>query len=180
MSPFPVLLKRLSLASAWVLVFFISGCATVPPATPPAPTPVPVPAPPPVPPPAPKARPTPERAAGAAKIKGSEESSMLLDDFTSFVSAVDGVPVAAGRKGWSTPLEIKAGRRILTVEFVRGVFSARANLKLEAAAGANYEVRFTTDAQLFGHNSFCDFWVVDLGTGKTVCAVTKAPVRKNN
>jgi len=112
-------------------------------------------------------------------IKGSEESSLLLDDFTTFVAAIDGVPVVAGRKGWSTPLELKAGRRILAVAFVRGVFSAQADLELEAVADARYELRFTTDAQLFGHNSFCDFWVVDLGTGQTVSPVTKASVKKS-
>jgi hypothetical protein len=113
-----------------------------------------------------------------AHVRGSEESSMLLDNFTAYIAAVDGQPAAAGRKGWATPLEIKAGRRTLTVEFVRGVFSSRAELVLDAAPEANYEVRFTTDAQLFGHNSFCDFWILDLGTGQKATAVTKAPVTK--
>ncbi len=122
----------------------------------------------------------PSAPAGTAVIKGSEESSLLLDDFTTFVAAIDGVPVVAGRKGWSTPLELKAGRRTLTVAFVRGVFSARTNLELEAAANARYELKFTTDAQLFGHNSFCDFWVVNLDTGQTVSPITKASVKKSD
>jgi hypothetical protein len=126
-------------------------------------------------PPATAAQPEPVRF---AHVRGSEESSMLLDNFTAYVAAVDGQPVSAGRKGWATPLEIRSGRRSLTVEFVRGVFSSRADLPLEAAPDANYEVRFTTDAQLFGRNSFCDFWIVDLGTGATVTAVAKAQVTK--
>lgn len=115
-----------------------------------------------------------------ATITGSEESSLLLDDSTAFVAAVDGVPVAAGRKGWGSPLEIAAGRRTLTVAFLRGVFSARADLELAAAANARYELRFTTDARLFGHNSFCDFWIVDLDTGRALSPVTKASVKKSN
>ena len=103
---------------------------------------------------------------------------MLLDNFTAYIATVDGEPVPAGRKGWATPLEIKAGHRTLAVEFVRGVFTSRAELSLEAAPDASYEVRFTTDAQLFGHNSFCDFWIVDLGTGEKATAVTKSPVTR--
>src|SRR3954468_17339159 len=72
--------------------------------------------------PAPQLAPVP---VGKAHIKGSEQSSMLLDNFTAFVAAVDGVPVAAGRKGWNTPLEVRAGHHRLTVEFIRGVFTAR-------------------------------------------------------
>jgi hypothetical protein len=114
-----------------------------------------------------------------ARIKGFEEKSALLDNFTAFVTAIDGQPIAAGRKGWDAPLEIKAGRRMLGVEFNRGVFVARAMLELEAVAEASYEVRYATDAQLFGHNSYCDFWIVDTGTGKIVTAVRKAPVQRN-
>lgn len=104
---------------------------------------------------------------------------MLLDNFTAYVAAIDGQPTSEGRKGWAGPIEIRAGRRVLTAEFVRGVFTSRAELAFEAAPDANYEVRFTTDAQLFGHNSFCDFWIVDLATGLKVTAVTKAPVTRS-
>ncbi len=113
-----------------------------------------------------------------ARIQGFEESSTLLDNFTAFVSAIDGQVIAAGRKGWATPLAIKAGRRMLAVEFNRGVFYARASLELEAEADATYEVRFTTDAQLFGHNSYCDFWIVDTRANKIVTPVRRTRVNK--
>ncbi|MDB6115277.1 MAG: hypothetical protein JWQ83_151 [Lacunisphaera sp.] len=115
---------------------------------------------------------------GHAHIQGSEQSSLLLDNFTAFVAAVDGQPVAAGRQGWNTAVEIKAGHRRLKVEFIRGVFAAQAELELDAVADANYQVKYATDAELFGHNSYCDFWIVDLGSGKTVGLVMKAPVTK--
>ncbi|MDI1250543.1 MAG: hypothetical protein PSV13_16905 [Lacunisphaera sp.] len=115
---------------------------------------------------------------GTATIKGSEESSVMLDNFTAFISAVDHHPVAAGRDGWNAPLELKAGRHELTVEFKRGVFSARTQLVVEVVAHANYQLRFTSDAELFGKNSFCDFWIVDLATDQPVTGVMKASVVK--
>ena len=142
---------------------FLAGCNTTPqpampaPATPLAPPPAPV---------------------GHAHIRGSEQSSMLLDNFTAFVAAVDGQPVAAGRKGWNIPLEITAGQRRLTVEFIRGVFTAQTELELDAVPNANYQLQYATDAELFGHNSYCDFWIVNLATGRTSGAVKKAQVIK--
>ena len=115
---------------------------------------------------------------GFARIRGSEESSALFDNFTAFVTAVNGRPAAAGRAGWDTPLEIAAGNHTLTVEFNRGNFIARTDLELAAAADASYELKFATDTNLFGQNSYCDFWIVDLGTGQTVTAVKKASVKK--
>ena len=114
-----------------------------------------------------------------ATIKGTQEASILLDNFTAFVATVDGKKVAAGRRGWDAPLELMAGRRRLGVEFNRGVFVARAELELEAAADAKYELRYTTDAELFGRNSYCNFWIVDLGAGRTVTAVQKSSVEKS-
>ena len=113
-----------------------------------------------------------------ATLKGSEESSALLDNFTAFISAVDGQPVAAGRSGWNTPLELKPGHHVLTVEFKRGVFSAKTQLELLATARTSYQLRYATDAQLFGHNSFCDFWITDLATGRPVTGIKKAAVVK--
>ena len=113
-----------------------------------------------------------------ATIRGTEESSALLDNFTAFISAVDGQPVAAGRAGWSTPIGLKPGHHILTVEFKRGVFAARTQLELMAAPKASYRLRYATDAQLFGHNSFCDFWITDLATGQPVTGIKEAAVVK--
>jgi len=147
------------LITACLAALLFSGCTTVPAAGPAAPVSAP---------------------AAPATIKGSEESSALFDNFTAFIAAVDGQPVAAGRAGWDTPLEVKPGRHVLTGAFKRGVFSATAQLELLAVAHANYQLKYTTDAQLFGKNSFCDFWIADLATGQPVTAVTKAAVVKGN
>lgn len=183
-----------------LIAALFSGCATaprstataarptVPPLTtasvvapPPAAAAPTVPIPPPIAAPAPAAPVTPAVAAVAvrtATIKGSQESSILLDNYTAFVSAVDGKKIEAGRNGWDTSLALEAGRRLLSVEFNRGVFLARTKIELEAVANAAYELKYTTDAELFGHNSFCNFWIVDLRTGLTVTLTKKAVVEK--
>ena len=103
-----------------------------------------------------------------ASIKGSEESSTMLDNFTAYVGAIDGAPVTAGRAGWNTPVRLKAGPRRLSLRFNRGVFAARADLELQAKSEASYQVRFASDAELFGKNSYCEFWIVDTATGQPV------------
>lgn len=113
-----------------------------------------------------------------ASITGSEESSTMLDNFTVFLTAVDGVPVAAGRQGWDTRLSLKPGPHRLTLGFNRGVFSAKADLELIAVSGASYQVRFATDAELFGNNSYCDFWIVDTATDQPVSARVRSGLTK--
>jgi hypothetical protein len=108
-----------------------------------------------------------------ASIRGSQETSTLLDNFTVFLTAVDGQAVAAGRKGWDQPLPLKPGRHRLAVEFNRGIFLARAELQLDATPGAAYELRQASDAQVYGSHSYCEFWIVDLATGEKATAVQR-------
>jgi hypothetical protein len=113
-----------------------------------------------------------------ASIVGTQESSMMFDNFTAFITAIDGRKITAGRDGWNVPLEIETGHRTLNVEFNRGVFYAKGRLEFDAVANIRYEVKFATDAELFGHNSYCNFWVIDTATGKTVSMISKDSVEK--
>ncbi len=129
--------------------------------------------------------PTPRPAAPAAvieqppaRITGSEEESTMLDNFTAYVAAVDGVPVAAGRAGWSTPVTLKAGPRRLTLAFSRGVFAARTEIEFTAASDATYRVKFATDAQFLGKNSYCEFWIEDTATGAPACVKVRVPLTR--
>lgn len=108
-----------------------------------------------------------------ASIRGSQETSTLLDNFTAFITAVDGQAVVAGRKGWDQPVALAAGKHHLAIEFNRGVFVAHTELELEAKSGAAYELRHTSDAQVYGGHSYCEFWVVDLATGEKATAVKR-------
>ena len=110
----------------------------------------------------------PPSSAGTASVRGSQESSALLDDLTAYVLAVDGKRVMGGRPGWREPLTLAAGKRRLGVVFQRGASSAQAEVWLDAQPGVAYEVRYATDVQLFGANSYCDFWIVDRANGRQV------------
>jgi hypothetical protein len=113
-----------------------------------------------------------------ASIKGSEESSAMLDSLTAYVAMVDGIPITAGWFGWYTPLIIKSGPRRLTVGFVRGVFTAQAELQFVARSEGSYQVKFDTDAQLFGKNSYCEFWIVDAASGQTATKRMRVPLTR--
>lgn len=92
----------------------------------------------------------------------------MFDNFTAFVVTVDGQAVAAGRQGWNTPLSLPPGPHRLRVAFNRGVFAAETELSLSAYPGAAYQLKFTTDAEIFGKNSYCEFWIADTATGESV------------
>jgi hypothetical protein len=123
-------------------------------------------------------KPAPAVVAKPASIRGSEESSTMFDNFTAFVAAVDGRPVAAGRAGWSNPLALPAGPRRLTVTFIRGAFTAQTDLNFQARSGAIYELKFATDAQIFGKSSYCEFSIVETATGENVIGPTRVPLTK--
>ncbi len=166
---------RLPAPFAVLTVLLAAGCTTTAPTTPPAEKPAPT---------APALHPkTPAPTVAPAdlrpaSIKGSEESSTLLDNFTTFVRAVDGQPVSAGRKGWDQAIELKPGSHRLAVEFVRGSFFARTELVLEAKPGATYELRQINDAQVYGQHTFCEFSVTDLATNATVGAPKRVALDK--
>lgn len=102
----------------------------------------------------------------------------MLDNFTAFVMAIDGVRLTRGREGWNAPLPLKAGQRHLTLAFNRGVFVAQAEILFTAVSETAYQVKFATDAQLFGKNSFCEFWIVDAASGEPVSARVRAPLSR--
>jgi hypothetical protein len=156
-TPLVRLFSRLLPLSATLL---LAGCVTTAPTPPAAATPAPV------------------AELPPASITGFEEASAVLDNFTVFVSAIDGVPVEAGRTGWKAALPLKAGLRRLTLTFNRGVFVAQAEVELAAASDAAYQVRFATDAQFLGGNTYCDFWIVDTSTGQPVTSRLRAPLKR--
>lgn len=157
-------------------LLWLAGCVTTPaPVKPDAPVTAVAPT---TPPSAPVAAPVPVVEVKPATITGSEESSTMFDNLTAYVAAVDGKAVAAGRQGWKTPLTLAAGPHILTVEFTRGVFFSRAVLQLTARPEAAYQLKFATDAEVFGKNSYCEFWIVDTATGQNATAPLRMPLTK--
>lgn len=128
-------------------------------------------------------KPAPAAAVPPAELKpasiiGAEEPSTMFDNFTVYVSAIDGRAVGAGRAGWNVPVPLPAGPRRVTLTFVRGVFTAHADLAFTARPEAAYRVRFSTDAQVFGKNSYCEFTIVDAATGEPVVPAARSPLAR--
>jgi hypothetical protein len=111
-----------------------------------------------------------------ATITGSEESSTMLDNLTVYVTAIDGQAVTAGRQGWHIPLTLKPGVRKLKVAFNRGVFTAETDLLFTAQSEHAYQLLFATDAQLFGKNSYCEFWIEDTATHQKAIQPRRVPL----
>lgn len=106
-----------------------------------------------------------------ATLIGSQEKSILLADFTAYILAVDGKRVMLGPENWNTALTIQPGLRNITVAFLRAPLNTQVDLQLQAVAGGEYQIQFSTDAQFLGPSIYCDFWVIDIATQKPVTGI---------
>jgi hypothetical protein len=107
----------------------------------------------------------------ATLIGSKQQGALPNDELMAYVLAVDGKRVMSGLRGWNTALPIKPGQRSVTVAFQGGAFHTQVDLQMQAAAGGNYKVQFSTDVQTFGANTFCDLWIIDTATQKPVSGV---------
>lgn len=113
-----------------------------------------------------------------ARVRGSEEKSTMLDNFTAYIVSIDGAKVGVGREGWQKPITLKPGPRKLGVVFVRGAFTAKADLPLAAISAGDYVVKFASDAQFFGQSTYCEFWIADGVTGKPIGERVRVPLTR--
>lgn len=118
----------------------------------------------------------PSPGSSTATIKGSQHPSVILDNFTAYVFAIDGKRLMSGRKGWNTPVTIASGQRTVAVEFQRGDYKGRTEISFNAMPRVAYEVRFDSDVQVYGANSYADFWIVNLSSGKAVTGIKRAAI----
>lgn len=105
-----------------------------------------------------------------ATLVGSREKGRYSDS-TAYVLAVDGKLATLGPRGWSIALPIQPGLRNISVAFQGGGFNTQVDLQLKAVAGGKYQIQFSTDVQLFGGNTYCDFWIIDIATQKPVTGI---------
>ncbi len=101
-----------------------------------------------------------------ATLIGFKDKNMLHDELIVYVLSVDGKRVMSGVQGWNTRLPIEPGLRNVTVAFHSGTFNTQTDLQLQAVAGGNYQIQFSTDVQFAGANTYCDFWIIDIATQK--------------
>lgn len=163
MNPARYFVTRVLPTTAWILLvlFFTGGCATTsfvefgpkyapPPAGP-----------------------------NVATITGSRlvmfDIILLPSWRTVYVSAVDQLPVPAGKAGWNTALNLTPGPHTLTVAYDHLSRQAFANFPINVAPGSRYVVKFATDA-IYTYASLekhVDLWLVDAVTQKNATAVAR-------
>lgn len=119
----------------------------------------------------------PARSTETATITGSRRRpGFLAEDHLGYVLLVDSKFVANAEKAWNEPLPIAAGRRVITAEYRNGAFSARADLVLEAAPGATYQLKIVNGTEGTDGKRFNDFWIVDTRSGGVVTSVHHAEI----
>ena len=151
-----IFLENMRLKLLLITIVFLGGCAT----------------PPSIPPELQYVAPAGQKSS-LATLVGSQEKSPLLTNFTAYVLAVDGERVMSGPEGWDTALPIQPGRRNVTVAFLRAPLNTQVDLQLQAVAGGKYQIQFSSDAQFFGANTHCDFWIIDITTQKPVTGIRR-------
>ncbi|WP_258039461.1 hypothetical protein [Nitrosomonas ureae] len=113
-----------------------------------------------------------EQEGSLATLIGIKQKGVLPDDErAAYVLAVDGKRVMSGQRGWNTALPIQPGQRNVTVAFQGGSFHTQVDLQMQAVAGGNYQIQFSTDVQLFGANTYCDLWIIDIATQKPASGI---------
>jgi len=111
-----------------------------------------------------------------ATLISSHEKATPIDDFITYILAVDGKRVISGLENWDTALPIQPGSRTITVAFKRDPLNAQADLQLQAAAGGKYQIQFSTDAYFLGADTYCDFWIIDMTTKKPVTGIKRGTI----
>ena len=113
-----------------------------------------------------------QKGSSLATLIGSKQQGALPnDELTAYVLAVDGKRVMSGLRGWNSALPIQPGQRSVTVAFQGGAFHTQVDLQMQAIAGGEYQIQFSTDVQTFGANTFCDLWIIDTATQKPVSGI---------
>lgn len=111
-----------------------------------------------------------------ASLTGSRvsEGGLFGDDHTGFVLMVDLKSVHDAADHWNQPLTLTAGKHSVIGEYRYSNFLARADLPLQASAGTAYQLMIKNGHDSSDGKPYCDFWIVDLTTGKTVALIYHA------
>jgi len=122
----------------------------------------------------------PAAGEASATLAGTQRHSAVLDDYTAFVSSVDGKCVMSGRAGWNDALPIAAGAHRITIHFVQGLSEAYVKLPLQAEAGHAYKIGYLDGGgTILGPGSYMDFWIDDLQSNQHVSPAIRSAVTVN-
>jgi hypothetical protein len=113
-----------------------------------------------------------------AFLVGSSEigPGLFVVRYVAFPFAVDGLRVQNANSNWSIPVPLTPGRHRITAEFNFPSYYARTDLDIDARAGDDYVIKYATDAA--SGKTFCEFWIDDQKTGKTLTPVVRERLEK--
>lgn len=121
----------------------------------------------------------PAAGASMATLKGSRitEGGLFGDEHTGFVNMIDLAPVHDAADHWDQPITLTPGKHAIMAEYRFSNFKARMNLVLTATAGGSYQLMIKHGRESLPDGRLsCDFWIVDMATGKAVTPVHRAQV----
>lgn len=119
----------------------------------------------------------PAAGPGTAYLKGYRisEGGLFGEEHTGFVYMIDLLSIGDAASRWDTAIALAPGKHTIMAEYRFSNFKARTSLALTASAGHSYQLIIKN-----GHENtpegklFCEFWIVDLSTGKAVTPIHHA------
>ncbi len=108
-----------------------------------------------------------------ATIRGSliKDSGFLEGDHLGFVMMIDAMFVRGSESNPMEPLALAPGRHSIVAKYLHSNFQTQAFLTFEAAAGDAYQLMIKNGTEAPDEQRYCEFWIADLTTGKSVSEV---------
>ncbi|MCB0081586.1 MAG: hypothetical protein KDE47_11675 [Caldilineaceae bacterium] len=99
----------------------------------------------------------------------------MFDEYAYIVN-INGKRVREGKENILRKFVIAEGRNVLTVAFNTSTMVAVTDIEFEAVRGHAYKIGFLSNIV----EDYCDFWIVDIQTGKAISGIARGHIPKNN
>ncbi|HZW87393.1 MAG TPA: hypothetical protein VFF41_08055 [Gallionella sp.] len=107
-----------------------------------------------------------------AIVSGSEKHRAIFDNQTTYLVAIDGLPIAHARASFANQIKVKSGNRKLTVAYAQGSFFGITELSVDLKADHSYILESAPtsgeDGSLTDASVPYAFWVADSSTSEAI------------
>ena len=119
-------------------------------------------------------------ATGVSTISATmiDDKVPLFDDDNTYVYAVDGQKVMLEKDHWDKPVYVLPGERAITLGFEKGAHMVFAKVSMLVAESKQYKAVSACKTGFIGNYEYCDFWIVDVSTGRAASEVTRGPYQQ--
>jgi len=113
-----------------------------------------------------------------ATITGSRTSGeeFLEGEHTGQVLMIDSKLVRDSHDAWSKSIALAPGRHSIVAKYDHAHYMSQAFLTFEAKAGSAYQLAIKNGTEPPDEQRYCEFWIVDLATGRPVTEVLRRHV----